>query len=422
MKEVLVDLELIERKLSAKEAIYQLLHTPIGSIFTREEIEVINKINPENYKGPYIGDSIVAVMKATRLCNLRCKYCHSWKEGPNEIMKFDILVKSILGILNAEDMRVIDFTWHGGETTILPIEFYLKVLWLQHKYKSDKQVIKNAIQTNGTMLSDKWIKFLKKYDFSVGVSMDGPEEIQDKYRVDKLGRPTSQKVRASIKSLIENNINFGVLMVLDYELIKLGSERILSYLVDCGVKAVAILNVIPENTKAGQPIKGNYLDWDTYMTFLKDLFVLWFSKYKDKINVRELSSLLSNIENKGVNKNTICIYAGKCMGKYITIEPDGTVSSCDKYIGDSDYIFTNLKYLPLSVGMSGSKNLENVRHITAEETELLDKSCKYFSICNGGCPHDFRLNNMYNKNFSNKCCGLSSLIEHMNDYLSINQL
>ena len=78
---------------------------------------------------------LTVIMKATRLCNLRCTYCHSWRSGPNQKMTFDVLAHSIHGALRDPSVGYVDFVWHGGEVTVLPVEFYRKALWLQERFR-----------------------------------------------------------------------------------------------------------------------------------------------------------------------------------------------------------------------------------------------------------------------------------------------
>ena len=93
------------------------------------------------------------VLKATRLCNLRCTYCRDWREGPGQTMGFDVLARVVAAALREESHSIVDFVWHGGETTLLPLSFYRKAMFLQSRFRRPGQRIGNVIQTNGTRLT-----------------------------------------------------------------------------------------------------------------------------------------------------------------------------------------------------------------------------------------------------------------------------
>lgn len=192
---------------------------------------------------------MVLIMKATRLCNLRCTYCHAWKEGPNQVMEFEVLAKTTRDALRHAAVRVVNFVWHGGETTLLPIGFYKKALWLQQQFKRADQEISNSLQTNATRLNEEWIRFFAATEMEVGVSIDGPPEVHDARRKTAGGAPTWPQVRAGVTALQEAGVKCGALIVVDRTIIKLGAERLLEFLLELRVPGVALLNVLPDNSR-----------------------------------------------------------------------------------------------------------------------------------------------------------------------------
>src|SRR5581483_2761405 len=97
------------------------------------------------------------IVKATRLCNLRCSYCHDWRSGPDQTMSFPVLARMTAAALRDPEHQLIDFVWHGGETTLLPAGFYEKAMAVQARFRRPGQGIVNIIQTNGTLLTPKWV-------------------------------------------------------------------------------------------------------------------------------------------------------------------------------------------------------------------------------------------------------------------------
>ncbi len=227
------------------------IHRRLSS--TPDEAALVERLAAD--PDPVTGDSAVltVIMKSTRLCNLRCTYCHSWRAGPNQTMTFPVLAHATRDALRDPAVRMVDFVWHGGEATLVPRSFYRKAVWLQERFRRPGQTVLNTVQTNGTRLTDEWLEFVREHDFSVGVSLDGPPEIHDARRVDVRGRPTSASVRQGLERLQAAGITrSGTLMVVDEEIRAVGAERVLDYLLEIGVRGVALLNVLPENTPHGR--------------------------------------------------------------------------------------------------------------------------------------------------------------------------
>lgn len=352
---------------------------------------------------------LTVVMKATRLCNLRCVYCHSWREGPNQTMPFSVLARTTRDALRDPGVRYVDFVWHGGEATLLPLSFYRNALWLQARFRRPGQVVLNTVQTNGTRLSDPWLTFLRQHDIGVGVSLDGPPEVHDARRVDTAGRPTSARVREGLARLEAAGIErWGALMVVDEAVIAAGPRRILEYLTEAGVRRVALLNVLPENTPPGEPPAGEYLPFPRFVEFLRELFAVWWPEYRERIAIRELGDLVGQL---GGAPPSICVFAGDCFGTYLTVEPTGEVSACDKYVGDQDYRFSDGATAGL-IDAHLSERLAQAREENRRAVERM-RACAWFGVCHGGCPHDRYTGERRLPGFDARCCGLAPLLEDM---------
>ena len=137
------------------------------------------------------------------ICNLDCKYCfYLEKENlyPGQsswAMPDDVLESYVRQYIEAQSIPVVNFAWQGGEPTVLGVDFFRRVVELEKRYAGGKQ-IENAFQTNGILLDDEWGEFLATNHFLVGLSIDGPRELHDCYRVDKGGQPTFSRVRRGL--------------------------------------------------------------------------------------------------------------------------------------------------------------------------------------------------------------------------------
>jgi uncharacterized protein len=379
---------------------------PPEAVLSPDEIAVFEALRDEPPPaGPALRPFLVLVMKATRLCNLRCTYCHFWRAGPNQIMRFPVLARTIRDALRAPGVTSVDFAWHGGEVTLLPPAFFRKALWLQQQFRRPGQTVTNSVQTNGTHVTDDWIAFIRRYQISVGVSLDGPPEVHDQRRLDAAGKPTSARVRAGLARLRDAGISHGVLMVVDEAIIALGAERLLEYLLDLDVRGVALLNVIPENAPSG-PGAESYLPWSRFVTFLRELHRLWWPRYADRLVLRELADLTGKVAGRPAGT---CFFAGDCFGVYLTIEPNGDVAACDKYIDDEAYRYGSLLQSSLTE-IAGSPRVAAMRAANQAAVDQA-KGCRWFNVCQGACPHDRYLRERRMPGADESCCGLAPLLD-----------
>ena len=145
------------------------------------------------------------------ICNLDCKYCFYLEKeklypGENQWRMSDaVLSEYIRQYIHSQPVAEINFAWQGGEPTLLGLEFFRKAVGLQQQFAKGK-IISNAIQTNGTLLDDEWCEFLAQSKFLVGLSVDGPRELHDRYRVDKRQQPTFDKVMRGLELLKKHGV------------------------------------------------------------------------------------------------------------------------------------------------------------------------------------------------------------------------
>jgi uncharacterized protein len=150
------------------------------------------------------------------VCNLNCDYCFYLEKkalfgpGTQYRMSDNVLSAFITKYITAQPTPVVEFVWQGGEPTLLGLDFFKRVIELQKPY-AGRKTITNSLQTYGTLLTDNWCAFLKKHNFMVGISLDGPEEIHDRYRCDRKGNGSFDQVIRELKLLQKHKIEYNVL-------------------------------------------------------------------------------------------------------------------------------------------------------------------------------------------------------------------
>ncbi|MFP4366765.1 MAG: radical SAM protein, partial [Bacteroidales bacterium] len=154
------------------------------------------------------------------VCNLDCTYCY-YLEKKNLYpyakgfrLNDDLLEQFIKEYIEAQDVPVVSFVWQGGEPTLLGVDYFRKAVELQKKYSGGKR-IDNALQTNGTLLTDEFCEFLKKENFLVGLSIDGPKDVHDHYRLTVKGEPSWDRVMDGLKLLKKHGVEFNTLSVVN---------------------------------------------------------------------------------------------------------------------------------------------------------------------------------------------------------------
>jgi len=409
-------LQLLATAMKKKSAVEFIGSLPKEECLDEEEVRIFDEEvarRTPTFRAPF-GD-LVVVLKATRLCNLRCTYCRSWADGPNQIMTFPVMVRAIRDILSMSGLRQVEFVWHGGEVTLLRPSFFKKLIWLQQQFRQPGQVVRNSLQTNATHLTDEWVDFLSALDMGVGLSLDGPPEVHDKRRLNQAGAPTSGAVIAGLERLRKAGIPHGALIVVDEELRDVGASRLLEYLDEIKLRDINFLNVIPENVDEGDgQARGTYLSYPEYVAYLAEVFELWWSKYRHSLRIKDFEDLMPSVRDGA--KPSSCYWEGNCMGRYVTLESNGDLAPCDKYVGDPGSVMGNIMKSPVSQLLATSKYLEAARQETHEGTRKME-ACQWFGVCQGGCPHDLRLNRRYVPSFDGACCGLSPLLESMRSAL-----
>ena len=166
--------------------------------------------------------------------------------------------------------------------------------------------------------------------------------------------------------------------------------------------------MLPENTPPGAAQQGDYLPFPSYVEFLQDLFHAWWPAQRDRIVVRELADLVGQLTGAAPQ---ICVFAGECFGAYLTVEPTGEVSACDKYIEDGTYRFGDV----LGTGLTGALRSEQLALVREENRQAVERmrDCRWFGVCHGGCPHDRYTGERRLPGYDGRCCGLAPLLDDM---------
>jgi uncharacterized protein len=357
------------------------------------------------------GQFHVMAKPAGSTCNLDCKYCfylskETLRGGPGTgEMSEETLDLFIRQYIEGTNGPQVVFSWQGGEPTLRGLEFYRRVVALQKKYAKPNQRIENDLQTNGVLLNEEWARFLKEQRFLVGLSIDGPRELHDAFRVNKGGAPTFDKVMAAAKLLRKFGVPFNTLTCVH----RLNASRPLDVyrflrneLNSTYIQFIPIVQLKEFETTAPQkwdesrlPIVGGaearpdhpnsvVTDWsvdpDEYGYFLSRIFDEWRRKDFGKVLVNHFETLVA--QHMGL-PSQLCIYNEFC-GKGVALEHDGSVYSCDHYVYP-EYRLGTVQEIPLAE-MVFSPEQVKFGYAKSETLPRYCRECSYLRDCWGECP------------------------------------
>lgn len=371
-----------------------------------------DKMNKPMY-APFARPLYVMLKPIGAICNLRCSYCYYLEKkdlypDDKQFMMSDLLLeKFIEEYINSQTTSEILFTWHGGETLMRNIEFYEKAVALQKKYANGR-VIQNTLQTNGTLLTDKWCEFFKKHNFLLGVSLDGPQHCHDKYRKTKDKRPSFYQVMKGVELLKKHKVEFNILAVVndynvDYPL------EFYNFFKSIGVQFIQFTPIV-------ERVDGEMASWnvpaDKWGDFLIAIFDEWIKKDVGRIFVQMFDSALANWV--GVEPG-VCIFSKKC-GHAGVMEFNGDVYACDHFV-----------YPEYKIGNIYSKTLLEMMYSPKQITfgnDKYDKSpqqcktCKYQFACRGECPKNRIIKTKDGEDGLNYLCeGYYKFFDHIAVYM-----
>lgn len=271
------------------------------------------------------------------------------------------------------------FGWQGGEPTLMGLDFFKKVVKFQQKHGKSGQIIGNALQTNGILINENWGEFLSKYRFLVGLSLDGPKEIHDKYRRSKGGKSVWNKVMRAAKILEKFNVNFNILCVLSRANIN-QAKKIYDFFIENGFRHIQFIPAmeLDENGEVAQFC----ITPKQYGKFLIEIFKIWI-KNPQEMQIRIFNAILAYILNQ---KKGYCTLEKQCAD-YLVIEWNGDVYPCDFFVNEK-YKLGNITTESFSeLKQNKNKHFMNLKRNYAKECE----ECKWLELCHGGCVKDRKI-------------------------------
>jgi uncharacterized protein len=341
------------------------------------------------------------------VCNLDCSYCFFLSKemlypGSRFRMADELLEEYIRQLLEAhEGQPEVTVAWQGGEPTLIGLDFFRRSIELQREHVRPGQRIMNTIQTNGTLIDDEWAAFFKEHDFLVGLSIDGPRDLHDAYRVDKGGKGSFDRVMRGLGYLQAHDVDWNALTTIHAANGDRGLDVYRFLRDEAGAQFMQFIPIIERMT---EPPGSNgswsswrdrplYLQEGTYVTdrsvtakqygrFLIEVFEEWVRRDIGTVYVQMFDVALANWHGE---PPSLCIHSETC-GSALAIEHTGDLYSCDHFV-EPKHKLGNIRQMHMLDLVSSPQQ----QQFGLDKRDTLPKYCRECDVrfaCHGGCPKD----------------------------------
>ncbi len=347
------------------------------------------------------------------ICNLDCEYCFYldkeklYPETRSFRMDDEVLENYVKQYIEAQEVNEVTFAWQGGEPTLMGVDFFRQAIRYQQKYRRPGMQIQNSFQTNATLLDDEWGEFFKRNKFLIGVSIDGPPEIHDKYRYDKRGRPSSEQVIRGLRVLQKHKVDYNILCVVNKHNAEYPKE-VYNYFKELGAEFMQFIPAVEHF--GGKNVSPRSVTARQYGKFLCAIFDEWVVNDIGRIFVQIFDVALEAW--LGYNPS-LCVFNETC-GDALAIEHNGDLYSCDHFV-TPDYHLGNIAENTVAEMVDSTFQ----RKFGTDKQDTLPeycRSCEVKFVCNGGCPKNRFIKTPTGEDGLNYlCAGYKQFFNHIDE-------
>ena len=367
-------------------------------------------------------------------CNIDCTYCFFLsKEAlyPNDKsrMSASTLEAYIRQLLEAHRVPDVTVAWQGGEPTLMKLEFFQHAVELVEKHRRPGQTVKHTFQTNGLLLDDDWCRFFKQHDFLVGLSVDGPRELHDTYRLDRRGKGTFDLVMKGWQALRRHEVDFNILCTVNAANQHHGRAVYRFFRDELGAKWIQFIPIVERATEqtisiankgwsevpgqkrllytqTGNLVTERTVGPEQYGSFLIDVFEEWVRRDVGQVFVQLFDVTLEAF----FGRHMLCIHAPTC-GYGPALEHNGDLYSCDHFV-EPKHLLGNIHKTHM-LTMVASPEQRKFGQAKRDSLTRQCQDCKVRNWCNGGCPKDrFVLSKDGEPGQNYLCAGLEKFFMH----------
>ena len=342
------------------------------------------------------------------VCNLDCAYCFFLSKemlypGSRFRMADDLLETYVRQLVEAHaGSPVVTVAWQGGEPTLMGLDFFRRAVEVVARHVRPGQEVEHTIQTNGTLLDAEWAAFFREHGFLVGLSIDGPRELHDAYRMNKGGKGSFDEVMCGLGHLRGAGVEWNALTTIHAANAGRGLEVYRFLRDDCGARFVQLIPIIervaeadqdgtvpwgswrdrPLYVQEGTRVTGRSVTAEQYGRFLIDVFEEWVRCDVGEVYVQMFDVALANWVGE---PPSLCIHSETC-GLALALEHTGDLYSCDHFV-EPAYKLGNIRETHLLELVASQRQ----RQFGLDKRETLPRYCLECDVrfaCHGGCPKD----------------------------------
>lgn len=365
------------------------------------------------------------------ICNLACSYCfYLDKENlyPNQRhwrMSEEVLESFVRQYLQSNDVPVVNFAWQGGEPTLLGVEFFQKVVELQQRY-ADGKIIENGFQTNGVLLNDRWCEFLAENNFLVGLSLDGPEQLHNRYRVNRADQGSFDQVMQGLERLKKHGVEFNILTVVHranspypievYRFLKQVGSGYIQFIPIVERTSPSHLSNHLKQMPGDDPPDAAVAEWSVtpgqFGKFLIDIFDEWV---RHDVGQQYIQFFDVALQSWMGMRQGLCLFNETC-GKALVIEHNGDLYSCDHFVFP-EYRLGNILETPMIELVISDQQVQ----FGLDKKNKLPQYCLDCDVrfaCHGECPKNrFARTPEGELGLNYLCEGYKMFFEHVDPYM-----
>jgi uncharacterized protein len=349
-------------------------------------------------------------------CNLDCKYCfYLVKEklypGSSFRMSDEVQESYIRQVLESHPGPEVPVAWQGGEPTLMGLEFFRRSIELEQKYRKPGTTILNTMQTNGVLVDEEWCDFFRENNFLIGLSLDGPREMHDAYRVDKGGQPTFDKVMRAARLMQSRQVEFNILTTVnaangDHP------REVYQFLRDeVGTKFIQLIPIVERvkvGNQEGSRVTERSVESEQWGRFLIAIFDEWVRRDVGNIFVQMFDAALASWVGAPA---AVCIFAETC-GNAMALEHNGDLYSCDHFV-EPGCLLGNIQ----SQSLAHLVNSSPQRKFGTDKRDTLPGYCRDCEVrfaCHGECPKNrFILTPGGEPGLNYLCAGYMAFFKHI---------
>jgi uncharacterized protein len=351
------------------------------------------------------------------ICNLDCEYCFFLSKealypGDRFRMSDELLDLYLRQLLESQLAPEVTIAWQGGEPTLMGVEFFRRAVELAEGHRRPGQQLHHTIQTNGTLLTDEWCELLAAHDFLVGISIDGPRALHDRYRVDKRGAPTFDKVRRGWELLRAHDVDANVLCTVHAANQDHPVEVYRFFRDELGARHVQLIPIVERDNdtgfQEGTEVTSRSVDPGAWGRFLITVFDEWLARDVGTVFVQMFDAALASWVGAAP---AICIFSETC-GDAVALEHNGDLYSCDHFV-EPKHLLGNIHETHMVELLASPQQ----RAFGAAKRDTLPRYCRECEVrfaCHGECPKNrFTLTPDGEPGLNYLCAGYLAFFQHV---------